>query len=69
MNPKSASLSVCVDHSLDFGTPSDPFSSMFLIDETILEAMMLEGEPWEDYHHHSHIPYYEENYLSELYHP
>ena len=68
-NPKSTSPSVWVDHSLDFGTPSDPFSSKFLIDENILEAMMVEGEPWEDYHHHSHLPNYEENNLSELYHP
>ena len=42
---------------------------MFLIDENILEAMISEGEPWEHYHHRSHIPDYEENYLSELYHP
>ena len=68
-NPKSVSPSVWVDHSLDFGTPSDPFSSKFLTDENILEAMMAEGEPWEDYPHHSHPPNYEENNLSELYHP
>ena len=30
---------------------------------------MSEGEPWEDYHHCSHLPDYEENNLSELYHP
>ena len=69
VNLKSASLNVWVDRSLDFGTPSDPFSSVFLTDENILEAMMSEGEPWEDYHHCSHIHDYEENYLSELYHP
>ena len=68
-NPKSALPSVWVDRSLDFGTQSDPFSSMFLTDENILEAMMLEGEPWEDYPHRSHLPDYEKNYLSELYHP
>ena len=68
-NLKSASPSVWVDHSLDFGTPSDPFSSKILTDENILEAMMVEGEPWEDYHHCSHLPDYEENNLSELYHP
>ena len=68
-NLKSTSPNVWVDHSLDFGTPSDPFSSKFLTDENILEAMMVEGEPWEDYHHRSHSPDYEENNLSELYHP
>ena len=62
-------MSVWVHRSLDFGTPSNPFSSMFLTNENVLEAMMLEGEPWEDYHHHSHLPDYEENYLSEIYHP
>ena len=58
-NPKSSSPVVWVDHSLDFGTPSDPFSSTFLTDENILETMMLEGEPWEDHHHRSHLPDYE----------
>ena len=68
-NLKSASLSVWVDRSLDFGTPSNPFSLTLLIDDNILETMMLEGEQWEYYHHRSHLPYYEENNLSELYHP
>ena len=57
-NFKSLSPVVWVDCSLDFGTPSDPFSSTFLTDENILETMMSEGEPWEDYHHHSHLPDY-----------
>ena len=68
-NLKSASPSVWVDRSLYFGTPSDPFSSMLLIDENVLEAIMLEEEPREYYHHRSHLPNYEENNLSELYHP
>ena len=63
------SPSVWVDCSLDFGTPSDPFSSTFLTDENIFESMMLEGEPWEDYHHRSHLPDYEGNNFTELYHP
>ena len=66
-NPKSTSPSVWVDRSLDFGTPSDPFSLMFLTDENILEAMMSEGQPWKYFHRHSHLPDYEENNLSELY--
>ena len=68
-NLKSTSLSVWVDHSLDFSTSSDLFSSMFLTDENILEAVMSKGEKWEYYHHHSHLLDYEENNLSELYHP
>ena len=68
-NLKSTSPSVWVDRSLDFVTPSDPFSSNFLTNENILEAMMVEGEPWEDYHHRSHISDCEEKNISELYHP
>ena len=30
--------------------------------------MILEGEPWEDHHHRSHLPDYEEDNISELYH-
>ena len=67
-NLKSASPSVWVDRLLDFGMPSDPFSSMFLTNENILEAMMTEGEPWEDYHHHSHLPDNREDYSNELNH-
>ena len=66
---KIALPSVWFDHSLYFGTPSDPFSSKILTDENILEAIMAEGEPWEDYHYRSHLLDYEENNLSELYHP
>jgi len=63
-NLKSVSPSVWVDRSLDFGTPFDPFSSMFLTDQNILETMMSEGEPWEYYLHLPHLPDYEENNLS-----
>ena len=69
VNPKSSSPVVWVDRSLDFDTPSDPFSSTFLTDENIVESMMSEGEPWEDHHHRSHLQDYEEDNLSELYHP
>ena len=31
--------------------------------------MMLGEAPWEDYHHHSHLPYYNEDYSNELNHP
>ena len=67
-NLKSLSPVIWFDHSLHFGTPSNPFSSTFLTNENILETMMSEEEPWEYYHHRSHLPDYEDN-LSELYHP
>ena len=69
VNLKSSSPVIWVDRSLDYGTPSDPFSLTFLTDENILETMMSEGEPWEDHHHHSHIQDYKEDNLSELYYP
>ena len=69
VNLKSLSLVVWVDHSLDYGTPSDPFSSNLLTDENIMESMMSEGELWEDHHHHSHLQDYEEDNISDLYHP
>ena len=31
--------------------------------------MMLGEAPWEDYHHHSHLPDYHEDYSSDLNHP
>ena len=65
----SSLLIVWFDRSLDFGTPSNPFSSTFLTDEIILESMMLEGEPWEDHHHRSHLQDYKEDNIIELYHP
>ena len=68
-NPKSSSPIIWVDRSLGFDTPSDPFYSTLLNDESIVESMMPEGEPWEDHQHHSHLQDYEEDNLIELYHP
>ncbi len=31
--------------------------------------MMIDGAPWEDYHHHSHLPDYHKDYSSNLNHP
>jgi len=31
--------------------------------------MMMEGEPWEDYHHRSHLPNHLEDYSNKLNHP
>ena len=68
-NLKSSLSVIWVDCLLDFGTPSDPFSSTFLTDESIVESMMLEGEPWEYHHHRSNLQDYEEDNLLELYYP
>jgi len=67
--PNPFSSIVWVDRSLEFGTSSDPFSRIFSIDEGIVQSMMMEGEPWEDYHHCSHIPDHIEDYSSKLNHP
>lgn len=45
------------------------FISIFSIDEGIIQSMMTEEEPWEDYHHHSHLPNHIEDYSNELNHP
>ena len=66
-NPDPLSLTVWVDHSLDYGTSSHPFSRIFSTDESIMESMMLKEEPWLDSHHWSHHPGYIENSLTELY--
>ena len=31
--------------------------------------MMIGEEPWEDYHHRSHLPYHIEDFSNELNHP
>ena len=68
-NPNPFSSIVWVDRSLEFGTSSDSFSRIFSIDEGIVQSMMMEGEPWEDYHHRSHLQYHIEDYSNELNHP
>ena len=69
MNPNPFSSIAWVDRSLEYGTSSDPFSGIFSTDEGIIQSMMMEGEPWEDYHHRSHIPDHREDYSNELNHP
>ena len=69
VNPNPSSPIVWVDHSLEYGTSSDPFSRIFSIDERIIQSMMTEEEPWEDYHHCSHLPDHIEDFSNELNHP
>lgn len=59
---------VWVDHSLEYGTSSDPFSCTFSTDEGIIQSMMIEEEPWADYHHLSHLPNHIEEIPNELNH-
>ena len=49
------SSSVWIDRSKEYGTPSDPWSQVHSTDEGIIQSMMIDGAPWEDYHHHSHL--------------
>lgn len=44
-----------VDHSLDYGMSSDPFSCEFPTDESIMEIMMPNDVPLDDHHHHSSL--------------
>lgn len=39
----------CVDLSLYYGMSSDPFSGVIYIDESIMEIMMLDDEPWDEF--------------------
>ena len=68
-NPNSSLSIVWVDRSLEYGISSDPFSRIFSTDEGIIQSMMMEGEPWEDYHHCSNLPNHIEYYSNELNHP
>lgn len=65
-NPNPSSPIVWVDHSLEYATSSDPFSHTFSTDEGIIQSMMAEEEPWEKYHHRSHIPDHIEDIPNEL---
>ena len=58
-----------IDRSKEYGTSSDPCSHVYSTDEGIVQSMMIDGAPWEDYHHRSHIPDYKEDTPSDLYHP
>jgi len=68
-NPNPLSPIVWVDRSLEYGTSSDPFSCIHSTDEGIVQSMMIGEEPWEDYHHRSHILDDIKDYPNELNHP
>ena len=68
-NPNPSSPIAWVDNLLEYGTSSDPFSRTFSTVEGIIQSMMMEGEPWEDYHHRSHLKDHIEDYSNELNHP
>ena len=68
-NPNQRSSSVWIDRSKEYGTPSDPWSRVHYTDEGIVQSMVIEGAPWEDYHHLSHLPDCEEDTPHDLRHP
>ena len=68
-NPNQRSSSVWVDRSREYGTPLDPWSRVHGTDEGILQSMMIEGASWNDHHHRSLLPEYEEDTQKDLYHP
>ena len=68
-NPKQHSSSIWMDRSKEYDTPLDPWSQVHNIDEGIIQSMIIDGVPWEDYHHRSHFPDYHEDYSSDLKHP
>lgn len=68
-NPNQRSSSVWIDRSKEYGTSLDPWSHVHSTDEGIIQLMMIGEAPWEDYHHCSHLLYYNEDYSSDLDHP
>jgi len=68
-NPNQRSSSVWIDRSKEYGTPSDPWSQVHYIDKGIVQSMIIDGVPWEDYHHHSHLLDYQEDTPDNLHHP
>ena len=68
-NPNERSSSIWVDRSKEHGTSLDPWSHVHSTGEGIIQSMMIEEAPWEDYHHHSHLSDYNEDYSNDLDHP
>ena len=62
-------MSVWIDRSKEYGTPSDPWSQVHSTDEGIIQSMMIDGAPWEDHHHCSHLPTWKEDNSGDLHHP
>jgi len=63
---KSIITNCWVDRSLEYGTSSDPFSCTISTDGGIIQSMMTKEEPWEDYHHRSHLLDHIEDIPNEL---
>jgi len=61
--------SISIDRSKEYGMPSDPWSQVHSTDEGIVQSMMIDGAPWEDYHHRSHLPNCKKDSSSDLNHP
>ena len=68
-NPYQHSSSFWIDRSKEYGTPLDPWSQVHSTDEGIIQSMMIDGAPWEDYHHRSHLLDCKEDHSSDLDHP
>lgn len=64
-----AIYSACLTHSRDYGSSSDPFSSTFSTDESIMEIMMSDDVSWDDSHHRSSLPKTFEDNLGDIYSP
>ena len=68
-NQHQRSSSVWIDRSKEYGTPSDPWSQVHITDEGIIQSLLIDGEPWEDHHHRSHLPTCKEDNSDDLQHP
>ena len=68
-DPNQHSSSVWIDRSKEFGTSLDPWSHVHSTDKGIVHSMMIRDTPWEDHHHRSRLPDYQEDYSGDLNHP
>ena len=68
-NPNQCSSSIWIDRSKEYGTPSDPWLQVHYTNKGIIQSMMIDEAPLEDYHHRSHLQDYKEDTPSDLHHP
>lgn len=68
-NLNQRSSRVWIDSSKEYDTPLDPWSHIHSNDEGIIQSMIIDGAPWEDYHHRSHLLDYQEDTPNDLNHP
>ena len=68
-DPNQCSSSIWIDRPKEYDTPLDPWSQVHYTDEGIVQSMITDRAPWEDYHHRSHLLDCQEDTPDDLHHP